>query len=78
MLKSLTKEGCLTGFLLFTRPAPYLWRSWPFPTGRGFQAQLRIYIMDKIQKQALQVAKEIVVKFIEVGRISPSNFSEHF
>ncbi|WP_320173027.1 hypothetical protein [Maridesulfovibrio sp.] len=34
--------------------------------------------MDKIQKQALQVAKEIVVKFIEVGRVSPSNFSEHF
>jgi hypothetical protein len=34
--------------------------------------------MDQIQKQALQVAKEIVVKFIEVGRISPSNFSEHF
>lgn len=34
--------------------------------------------MDKIQKQALQVTKEIVVKFIEVGRISPSNFSEHF
>lgn len=34
--------------------------------------------MDQIQKQALQVAKEIVVKFIEVGRISPSNFTEHF
>lgn len=34
--------------------------------------------MDKIQKQALQVTKEIVVKFIEVGRISPSNFSENF
>jgi hypothetical protein len=34
--------------------------------------------MDQLQKQALQVAKEIVVKFIEVGRISPSNFSEHF
>lgn len=34
--------------------------------------------MDKIQKQALQVTKEIVVKFIEVGRISPQNFSEHF
>lgn len=34
--------------------------------------------MDQIQKQALQVAKEIVVKFIEVGRISPSNFSEYF
>jgi hypothetical protein len=34
--------------------------------------------MDQIQKQALQVAKEIVVKFIETGRISPSNFSEYF
>lgn len=34
--------------------------------------------MDKLQQQALQVAKEIVVKFIEVGRISPSNFSEYF
>ncbi|WP_031480632.1 hypothetical protein [Maridesulfovibrio frigidus] len=34
--------------------------------------------MDKIEKQALQVTKEIVVKFIEVGRISPSNFSENF
>lgn len=34
--------------------------------------------MEKLQKQALQVAKEIMVKFIEVGRISPSNFSENF
>jgi len=34
--------------------------------------------MDSLEKQALQVAKEIVVKFIEVGRISPANFSEHF
>ncbi|MDO4767894.1 MAG: hypothetical protein Q4B25_07065 [Pseudomonadota bacterium] len=34
--------------------------------------------MDQAQKQALQVTKEIVVKFIEVGRISPANFSEHF
>ena len=34
--------------------------------------------MDQIQKQTLQVAKEIVVKFIEVGRISPSNFAEYF
>ncbi len=28
--------------------------------------------MDKYQKQALQVAKEVVIKFIEVGRISPA------
>ncbi|WP_291326014.1 hypothetical protein [Desulfovibrio sp. UCD-KL4C] len=34
--------------------------------------------MDKIEKQALQVTKEIIVKFIEVGRISPSNFSDIF
>ncbi len=34
--------------------------------------------MDKIEKQALQVTKEIIVKFIEVGRISPSNFSDTF
>lgn len=26
----------------------------------------------------LKVAKEIVVKFIEVGRLSPSNFAETF
>ncbi len=34
--------------------------------------------MDQAQKQALQVTKEIVVKFIEVGRISPSNCHEFF
>ena len=34
--------------------------------------------MESLEKQALQVAKEIVVKFIEVGRISPANFAEHF
>jgi len=34
--------------------------------------------MDSLEKQALQVAKEIVVKFIEVGRISPANFAENF
>ena len=34
--------------------------------------------MESLEKQALQVAKEIVVKFIEVGRVSPANFAEHF
>ncbi len=34
--------------------------------------------MNKTETQALQVTKEIMVKFIEVGRISPTNFSEHF
>ncbi len=34
--------------------------------------------MDKIQKMAIQVTKEIVVKFIEIGRISPTNFNQFF
>ncbi len=34
--------------------------------------------MDNERKQALQVAKEVIIKFIEVGRISPANFAEHF
>lgn len=34
--------------------------------------------MNKAQMQALQVAKEITVKFIEIGRISPTNFPEFF
>jgi hypothetical protein len=34
--------------------------------------------MEKLQKEALQVSKEIVVKFIETGRVSPANFAEVF
>ncbi|TVR00665.1 MAG: hypothetical protein EA399_02965 [Desulfovibrionales bacterium] len=34
--------------------------------------------MDQMQKQALQVTKEIVVKFIETNRISPNTFPELF
>lgn len=34
--------------------------------------------MDQTQKQALQVTKEIVVKFIETNRISPNTFPELF
>ena len=34
--------------------------------------------MEKDAKEALQVTKEIVVKFIEAGRISPSNFDQLF
>ncbi len=33
---------------------------------------------EKHQKAALQVAKEVIIKFIEVGRISPNNFGQHF
>ena len=34
--------------------------------------------MDKLHKETLQVTKEIVIKFIESGRVSPSNFEEIF
>lgn len=34
--------------------------------------------MEKEHKEALQVTKEIVVKFIEAQRISPSNSAELF
>lgn len=34
--------------------------------------------MDKVHKETLQVTKEIVVKFIETGRVSPANFGEIF
>lgn len=34
--------------------------------------------MDKVHKETLQVTKEIIVKFIETGRVSPANFQEIF
>ncbi len=34
--------------------------------------------MDRLHKEALQVAKEIVAKFIETRTISPTNFAETF
>jgi len=29
-------------------------------------------------EKILRLAKEVVIKFIELGRISPTNFEEHF
>jgi hypothetical protein len=34
--------------------------------------------MDKPQKEILQVTKEIMVKFVEVGRVTPANFADVF
>ena len=34
--------------------------------------------MEKDAKEALQVTKEIVVKFIEAGRLSPATFADIF
>lgn len=34
--------------------------------------------MSPDDEKFLKVAKEILVKFIELGRVSPANFDEHF
>ena len=34
--------------------------------------------MGKADEQILRAAKEIVVKFIEIGRVSPTTFPENF
>ena len=34
--------------------------------------------MSSIEEQILRATKEIVVKFIETGRVSPSGFNETF
>ena len=70
-----------------TPPGFHLCRSEPFPHGRGFFITVTLQAlsamdkgeyMDKEKKEAIQVTKEIVVKFIETGRVSPSNISEVF
>lgn len=33
---------------------------------------------DSLEEQVLRASKEVVIKFIEVGRLSPSNFGETF
>lgn len=34
--------------------------------------------MQADDEKILRMAKEIIVKFIELGRVSPGNFDEHF
>ena len=48
------------------------------PQRTGFPTLNREGYSCKENKEALQVTKEIIVKFIETQRISPSNFAEHF
>ncbi|RLC23084.1 MAG: hypothetical protein DRH21_07515 [Deltaproteobacteria bacterium] len=38
----------------------------------------KVYKMSSIDEQILKSAKEIVVKFIEAGRLSPNGFDETF
>ena len=34
--------------------------------------------MSKVDEQILRAAKEVMVKYIEVGRVSPGTFPENF
>jgi len=71
------KGGWLHGYFSFTARCSFVpcWSN-PFP-GRAVFSLIKD-TMDKTEQQALQVTKEIMVKFIEVGRVSPTNFPEHF
>lgn len=50
----------------------------PVSSGKG-TSQASAQAMKPVTEDAvLKVAKEVVVKFIEVGRLSPANFDETF
>ena len=45
----------------------------------GFEEKNRQPVRQEVTDEAIfKVAKEIVVKFIEVGRLTPSSFEENF
>lgn len=44
----------------------------------GFLLSIKGGRVDKERKEALQVTKELVAKFIETRTVSPSNFGELF
>jgi hypothetical protein len=50
------------------------------PTSRGFFFARRKETsgMQPDDEKILKMSKEIIVKFIELGRVSPANFAEHF
>ena len=52
------------------------------PLGRGFLGNKTIQVismdMDKESKELRQITKEIVVKFIEMGKVTPTSFPQLF
>ena len=48
------------------------------PISRGFFNRSREDAMHADDEKILKIAKEVLIKFIELGRVSPSNFDEHF
>lgn len=53
-------------------------RAFPVVVTKDYNRRPRGIKMEKKSKEALQVTKEIVVKFIETGRVSPANIGEIF
>ncbi len=48
------------------------------PTSRGFLIRGGRLVMTRDEEKILKVAKEVVVKFIEIGRVSPTQFEGVF
>ena len=46
--------------------------------GNGSAVRIPDFFMEKDAKEALQVAQDIMVKFMELRRVSPDNFSDIF
>jgi len=42
------------------------------------EKQSNLHYSFKKQELALKVTKEIIIKFIEIGRVTPASFSETF
>lgn len=78
MLRSPKKGRGLFGSFLFSRPAFLIISVKTISHRAGFPTRSREIYVEKMDKNILQVAKEVVIKFIEVGRISPGNFGENF
>lgn len=70
------KEAGTTRFRFFIPPGEVHGGPKPFPNGRVFYFLENI--VDKERKEALQVTKELVAKFIETRTVSPNNFAEVF
>ncbi|MGE4291243.1 MAG: hypothetical protein AB7E32_03435 [Desulfovibrio sp.] len=77
VLKAAKKEGALR-FLSVSPPGDLDHVVRTISHRAGFPTLFREARVEKVDKNILQVAKEVVIKFIEVGRISPGNFGENF
>ncbi len=68
-------SSCDRGFFIKERTFPFLRRFLMSPEKGSRQQPLNRPISDEA---VFKVVKEIVVKFIEVGRLTPTNFEETY